>query len=145
MKSKIIILITLLSTIIFSAPNNYGENETVIEAELVDQLVMIVTSIIQGKDYTEFRENISPEAYVICDNSYESIFEVLSNPIKKEKFIEREETKTGILRMWIPEQQNEAYMILETKSDDNMTTNWHSIIFKIGKNQKWQILNWHKS
>lgn len=145
MKRTALILVVLFSTILFSLPKSGNDNKNAKGSELVEQLVSMVTSILQGKNYTDFRENIFPEAYVINNNTYESIFEVLSNPTKKEMFVESKETKTGFVHLWLSDNQKEAYMVLETKSSDNTKTSWHSILFKIGENQKWQILSWHKS
>ncbi len=143
-KRIIVILIVLFSATAFSSPQN-GDDKDVKDSALVEQLVSVVTSILHGKDYSELRENISPEAYIINNNAYESIFEVLDNPAKKEAFVEVEETTIGFVHLWMPENQDNAYMVLETKSADNTNITWHSILFKIGENKKWQILSWHKS
>jgi hypothetical protein len=144
MKRIAVILIVLFYAIAFSSPH-IADDKSSKDSALVEKLVSIVTSILQGKDYSELRENISPEAYVIYNNSYESIFEVLDDPSKKESFIEVKETEVGFLHLWMPDDQTNAYMVLETKSIDNAEKSWHSILFKIGKNKKWQIISWHKS
>jgi hypothetical protein len=144
MKKKVVILIVLFYAIAFSSPHNVDDKSSK-DSALVEQLVSIVTSILQVKDYSELRENISPEASVIYNSSYESIFEVLADPSKKESFIEVKETEVGFLHLWMPGGQTSAYMILETKSVDNAEKSWNSILFKIGKNKKWQIISWHKS
>ena len=92
MKKTVVILIVLFYAIAFSSPQ-IGNDKTAKDSALVEQLVSIVTSILHGNDYSEFRENISPEAYVIYNNSYESIFEVLDDPSKRELFIEVKETE----------------------------------------------------
>ena len=145
MKQTAFILVLLFSSIAITASTGGGDSIKLNNGELVEQLVPIVTSILQGIDYTEFKESISPEAYVINKNSYESIFEVLSNHSKKEMFVEGKDSKVGFVHLWLPENQKEAYMVLEIKSSDNTKTSWHSILFKIGENKKWQILSWHKS
>ncbi len=145
MKRIAVILIVLFSSIVFSSPKRGDDSNKTNNTELIEQLVPMVTSILQGKDITEFRDNISLEAYVINNNSYESIFEVLGNHSKKEMFVEGKEIKVGFVHLWLPDNQKEAYMVLETKSADNTKTSWHSILFKIGENKKWQILSWHKS
>lgn len=145
MKRSAIILVLLFSSNMLSLSQNGNKNQTEKGSELFEQLVQIATSILQGKNYSEFRENISTETYVINNNSYESIFELLSNPSKREMFVEGKGTKTGFIHLWLPDNQNEAYLVLETKSEDTTKTNWHSILFKYGENQKWQILSWHKS
>ena len=145
MKRIAVILVVLFSSIVFSSPKSGDDSNKKNNTELIEQLVTMVTSILQGEDITEFKENISPEAYVINNNSYESIFEVLGNHSKKEMFIEGKEIKVGFVHLWLPDNQKEAYMVLETKSADNTKTSWNSILFKIGDNNKWQILSWHKS
>jgi len=144
MKKAVVILILLFYAIAFSSPQ-IGNDKTAKDSALVEQLVSIVTSILQGKDYSELRENISSEAYVIHNNTYESIFEVLENPAKRESFIEVKETIVSFVHLWMPDDQNNAYMVLETKSPDNTKRTWHSILFKFGEHKKWQILSWHKS
>ncbi|MDP3581088.1 MAG: hypothetical protein Q8S39_04075 [Ignavibacteria bacterium] len=145
MKRIALILVVLFSSIAFSSPISGDDSKKINKPELVEQLVLMVTSILQGKDYTAFRENISPEAYVINNNSYESIFELLGNPSKKDTFIEGKNTSAGFFHLWMPDNQKEAYLVLETKTLDNIKHSWHSILFKVGDNQKWQILSWHKS
>ncbi|MDP2301626.1 MAG: hypothetical protein Q8N03_04275 [Ignavibacteria bacterium] len=145
MKRIAVILIVLFSSIVFSSPISGDDSKKTNNSEFVEQLVPIVTSILQGKDITEFRDNISPEAYLINNNSYESIFEVLGNHSKREIFVEGKEIKVGSVHLRLTENQKEAYMVLRTKSTDNVKTSWHSILFRIGKNNKWQILSWHKS
>ena len=144
MKKAVVIIILLFYAITFSSPQ-IGNGKTAKDSALVEQLVSIVTSILHGNDYSEFRANISPEAYVIYNNSYESIFEVLDDPSKKELFIEVKETEVGFLHLWMPDDQTNAYMVLETKSPNNAKITWHSILFKFGEHKKWQILSWHKS
>ncbi|GMU96907.1 hypothetical protein [Ignavibacterium album] len=145
MKRTAVILVVLFYLIAFTSPIIGDVGKKTNKTELFEQLVTMVTSILQGKDYNEFRENISPEAYVINNNTYESIFEVLGNQSKKEMFIEGKEIKVELVNLWIPDNQKEAYMVLATKSTDNTKTSWHSILIKIGDNNKWQILSWHKS
>ncbi|MDP2301725.1 MAG: hypothetical protein Q8N03_04795 [Ignavibacteria bacterium] len=145
MKRTVVILVVLFSSIAFSSPKSGDDSKKTNNSEFVEQLVPIVTSVLQGKDITEFRENISPEAYVINNNTYESIFEVLGNDSKKEMFVEGKEIKVGSVHLRLTENQKEAYMVLRTKSADNTKTSWHSILFRIGENNKWQILSWHKS
>jgi hypothetical protein len=130
---------------VFSSPISGDDSKKTNNSEFVEQLVSIVTSILQGKDITEFRDNISPEAYLINNKTYESIFEVLGNHSKKEIFVEGKEVKVGSVHLRLMENQKEAYMVLRTKSTDNVKTSWHSILFRIGENNKWQILSWHKS
>lgn len=144
MKKIVVILIILFYAIGYSSPH-ITDDKSVKDTALVEKLVTIVTSILQGKDYSELRGNISPEACVIHNNTYESILEVLDNPSKKEKFIEVKETIISFVHLWMPDDQNTAYMVLESKSADKTKITWHSILFKIGENKKWQILSWHKS
>ena len=145
MKRTAVILVVLFYSIAFSSSLSGDAGKKTNNADIVKQLVPMVKSILQGKDYNEFRENISPEAYVINNNTYESIFEVLGNQSKKEMFIEGKGIKAEFVQLWLSDNQKEAYMVLETKSADNAKTSWHSILFKIGENKKWQILSWHKS
>jgi len=132
MKKKVLILIVLLYAIAFPSPQ-IGNDKTAKDSALVEQLVSILTSILHGNDYSEFRENISPEAYVIHNSKYESIFEVLENPAKRESFIEVKETIVSFVHLGMPDDKNCAYMVLETKSADNTKTNWHSSSLNLGK------------
>ena len=145
MKRIALILVVLFSTILFSLPKSGDDIKNAEGSEIVEKLVSIIKPVLEGKDYSEFKDNISPEAYVINRNTYESIFEILDNPAKKETFIEGEGIKVDFIHIWLFDNQKEAYMVLETKSADNKNTSWHSILFKMNENQKWQILGWHKS
>lgn len=145
MKRSALVFVVLFSSIMFSSPLIGDDNKNVNSIELTEQLVLMVTSILQGKDYSEFRENISPEAYLINNNTYESIFEVLGNPSKKEIFIEGKEAEVGYIHLWITDDQKNAYLVLQTKNAVSGKTSWHSLFFKLGENQKWQICSWHRS
>jgi hypothetical protein len=144
MKRIVVVLIALVSFASYNSPIN-GDNDKSNNSELVEKLVPIVKSILEGDDYSKFKANISPEAYVINANTYESIFEILDNPTKKEKFIEGKGIKVEFVHLWLSDNQSEAYMVLETKSSDNRKTSWDSIYFNTNKEHKWQILSWHKS
>ena len=145
MKKTAVILVLLLTTMIFSAPENGNEKIDVKDPKVAEQLVSIVKTIIKGEDYSAFIKNISPEAYLINSKSYDNVFEVLSNSIKKSKLIEGEDTKIQFYSLRIPDNINGAYLMLETKSADDTKTNWHSVFFILNENQEWQILGWHKS
>ncbi len=145
MKRTAVILIVLFSLIVYSSPRSGDDSNKRNNTELIEQLIPIITSILQGKEIAEFKDNISPEAYVINNNAYESIFEVLGNQSKKEMFVEEKEIRVGFVRLWLPDNLKEAYMVLETKFADNTKTSWHTILFKNSENNKWQIISWHKS
>ncbi len=145
MKKSAVIFVVLFSTILLSAPKNGNEKKESEDTKISDQLVSIVTSIIRGEDYTQFKANISPEAYLISNKSYESIFEILSNPAKQSELIEGKDTKIQFFSLRMPDNQKDAYMVLETKSGDNQESNWHSVFFKLNENNTWQILGWHIS
>ena len=145
MKRVVLILVALFSFSAYCSPENGDDSNKLNSSELVEKLVSIVKPVLEGEDYSEFKDNISPEAYVINRDKYESIFEILGNPSKKETFIEGKGIKVEFIHLWLTDNQSEAYMVLETKSPDNTNTNWHSILFKKSENQKWQILSWHKS
>ena len=69
MKRTAVILVVLFYSIAFSSPLSGDAGKKTNNADIVKQLVPMVKSILQGKDYNEFRENISPEAYVINNNT----------------------------------------------------------------------------
>ena len=112
---------------------------------LVYELISVVTTILQDEDYSRFKENISPEAYLIYDNKFESIFNVLGDSLKNDSFIEDEEMHIGLVQMWTPDSEDNAYVVLQRTNIDGTKTNWHSILFKLNSNKKWQIISWHKS
>jgi hypothetical protein len=145
MKRTALILVVLFSTILFSLPKSSDDIKNAEGSELVEKLVSIIKPVLEGKDYSKFKNNIFTEAYVINNNTYESIFEILDNPSKKETFIEGEGITVEFVHLRLTDNQSEAYMVLETKSADNKNTSWHSILFRMNENQKWQILSWHKS
>ena len=77
-------------------------------------------------------------------DSYLSVFEVFNDPVEKAKFIESKNVRLGVMRLIIPNNQENAYMVLETKSE-NEKSYWHSIYFNIDENSEWKIASWHKS
>jgi hypothetical protein len=145
MKRIVLIPIVMFTLFACYTPVNGDDSNKQNNSELIEKLFPIVKSVLEGKDFSEFKDNISPEAYVINGKTYESIFEILGNPSKKETFIEGEEIKFEYAHLLLSDNQDEAYLILETKSSDNTKTSWHSILFKLCNNRQWQILSWHKS
>jgi hypothetical protein len=142
---KKIILILLLfycSSLIFAQHKNTTCQPTQ-NSELVNGFISIITPLLKGKDNTIVKSNISPEAYIIINNSYESLFELLMDPLKKKNITVGEDLKIKFLRLILQEENKNAYMILETNSDNKAS--WHSILFRMNENNDWQILSWHKS
>ncbi len=145
MKKSALILVVLFLSMAFYLPTKSFNNKNSDHSELSEHITSKVISILQGEKYSDFKENISLESYVINQNSYENLNDVLSNPSKKAAFIEGADTKLGYMHMILSENEKEAYLVLETKSTSGTKINWHSIFLKIGENQKWQIISWHKS
>ena len=144
MKKFIFISILLFATIIFSMHKIENSPRKVSKSELTNQLVSIAISVLEGKDYSDFRNSISPYASVIIDNKHESMTAILGNSIKRAKFVEGKSVKVEYVRLWFPENQENAFMVLETKSQDGKVVNWHTIYFTLAGSTDWQILSWHK-
>lgn len=144
MKRIVLILIVLFSFLGFNAPVNGDDSVKSNNSELTENFISIVKSVL-GDEYSKFQENISSGAYLINGNKYESLIETLGNPEKKELFKEGMDIKIEYFHLWLSDDQNEAYLVFETKSEDDTKVFWHSILFKADKDQTWQILSWHKS
>jgi hypothetical protein len=99
--------------------------------------------MLSGEDISNITNNISPEAYIIINNKYESIFEILLNPIKMSSLIEGEDIQYAFLHLILQADNKNAYLVLETKQ--NKRSSWHTILFRMADNNLWQILSWHKS
>lgn len=145
MKKTAVIVMLLFSTVLFSAPKNGDDDKKAKTSELPEQLLSIVQTLLEGENIEGVKKNISPEAYVINNSSYESIWEVLGEPSKKENFIDGKDVKLLSIQMRIPDDEKSAYMILRTQPKGSDKVNWNTIYFVVGKNQQWQILSWHKS
>ena len=142
MKRKALFIIAVFSIAAFSLPLN-GKGKDLKDTKPYKQIMPIALSILEGNYSTKIKDNISPEAYLINNNQYESLFEVLENPAKRKEFIEDKNTKVEFSQIIMPDEKTTAYIILKTKSAKK--TNWHTIFFEIGKNKKWQVVSWHKS
>ena len=142
MKKTALFIIVVFSIAAFSLPLN-GQGKDLKDTKPYKQIMPVPLSILEGNYSPKIKDNISPEAYLINNNTYESLFEVLGNPAKSKKFIEDRNTKVEFSQIIMPDDKTTAYVILETKSKDK--TNWHTIFFEIGKNKKWQVISWHKS
>ena len=87
MKKVIALVIVLLVS-----QNNYAsihlnnQNETK-DANVIEELISSAISILNDSNEKLLKELFSPEAYIINDNQYQSAFEVLSNPNKKENLL----------------------------------------------------------
>jgi hypothetical protein len=110
----------------------------------VEQMTKMIISILQDGSYLTYKDFISPEAYVINNNSYESFFALMKNNSDRESFIEGKDIKVGYVNVTIPDNKS-AFMVLKTQSAEGSETHWHSVYFVLGKNNKWQIYSWHKS
>lgn len=145
MKRSAFILVILISSIALSFPKGGDTNKEAGRAEVVKQILPIVKSILQGEDFSVYKENIAPGAYLIDGSSYESMDEVLKNSSERRSFVEGKGFVIQYVHLWMPDNKKSAYMILETKYSNGTKTCWHSILFELNKNQKWEILSWHKS
>ena len=97
------------------------------------------------EDYSAIKPNISSEAYLISNKSYEHIFETLNNPEKQSNLIEGKEAEIKFFSLRVSDDENSAYLVVETSSKENNVPIWHSIFFRLNENNMWQILGWHKS
>ena len=138
---KILVLIATTLSFVFSQNLLSDDREKSKLFDVQEQLSSIVVGILTENNFNSYKENISPEAYIIVDNNYQSIFEVLDNP--PQNFTKGKETIVGFIHIWLTD-DNKAYMIMQTTTVDEKIS-WHSIFFKLSENDKWQILNWHKS
>jgi len=142
MKRTALFIIAVFSIAAFSPPLN-GQGKNLEDSKPYKQLMPVALSILEGNYSPKLKDNISPEAYLINNNTYESLFEVLGNPEKRKTFIEDKNTVVEFSQIIMPDDKTTAYVIFETKSEN--ITNWHTIFFEIGKNKKWQVVSWHKS
>jgi len=145
MKKIIVILFFVFFITFIAKPQSDDNPKCKPGTGLVYELISIATNVLQDEDDSLFTENISPEAYLINDKKSESIFNVLADPLSKEKFIEDEKMNIGSVHMWTPDSEDNAYVVLQRTNIDGTKTNWHSILFKLNSNKKWQIFSWHKS
>lgn len=141
-KTLFILLLFYCSTI------NYSQIDGIVShpsqsTELIDRFLSIITPMLSGEDISNITNNISPEAYIIINNKYESIFEILLNPIKMSSLIEGEDIQYAFLHLILQADNKNAYLVLETKQ--NKRSSWHTILFRMADNNLWQILSWHKS
>lgn len=144
MKKKALILIFLASTTVFPFSQKH-EGKSLKSPKSYIQLIRITMSILEREKYSKVKGNISPEAYLINNNSYDNINEVLNNPEKREKFIEGKNARVEYSNILISEDKKDAYLVLETVPIYSTKTKWHTIYFEKGKNDKWLIMSWHKS
>lgn len=140
---------TLFTLLLFYCSTiNYSQIDGIVShpsqsTELIDRFLSIITPMLSGEDITNITNNISPEAYIIINNKYESIFEILLNPIKMSSLIEGEDIQYAFLHLILQADNKNAYLVLETKQ--NKRSSWHTILFRMADNNLWQILSWHKS
>ena len=145
MKKVIALVIVLLVS-----QNNYAsihlnnQNETK-DANVIEELISSAISILNDSNEKPLKELFSPEAYVINDNQYQSAFEVLANPNKKEKFVIGKNIYVEFSYARIPDNFENAYLVLKTFNEADNTTNWHTILHIYKGDGNWQILSWHKS
>lgn len=144
MKKAVLLPIFLFLSISFTYPFNLtGEKSG--NPQPYEQLVAVAMTILEGNYSPEIKKNISPEAYIIYDNYYESLFEVLSDPVKRQELEEGKAIRPEYSQLTLSEDHTNAYLVLETRANDHTKTNWHTIYFKMGKNKQWQIIGWHAS
>lgn len=143
MKKIIVILFVLFyTTSVISQYKSEGSFST--DNQIIqNDLLTIVKSVLSSKDLQQISNYLSPEAYIILDNKYESLFEVLQNMAKKEKVLGNTDLTFSFMRLWISNDEKTAYLILESKADKKPI--WHSIFFNKKESNNWQIINWHKS
>ena len=99
MKKIIVILFFVFFITFIAKPQSDDNPKCKPGTGLVYELISIATNVLQNKDDSLFIHNISPEAYLINDKISESIFNVLADPLSKEKFIEDEKMNIGSVHM----------------------------------------------
>ncbi len=136
---KLSVILTFLFTGFLFAGSGGVENNS----EPGEQFISIAKSVLEAESLDKIQNLIFPEAYVVLDGNYESIFEVFGSTEKKEKFIEGKDIEIGTAHIRITDDEKNAYMVLETKNGGAST--WHTIFFHLNKDNNWQVLSWHKS
>lgn len=142
-KNSLIALIFLFS-ISVSAQSSQNSEENLLDQNIPEKVLNTVLSILQDNPINDLKSNFTPDAYLINSDSYLSVFEVFNDSVEKAKFIESKNVRVGVMRLTIPNNKENAYMVLETKSE-NEKSYWHSIYFNIDENSEWKIASWHKS
>lgn len=142
-KNSLIALIFLFS-ISVSAQSSQNSEENLLDQNIPEKVLKTVLSILQDNPINDLKSHCTPDAYLINSDSYLSVFEVFNDPVEKAKFIESKNVRLGVMRLTIPNNKENAYMVLETKSE-NEKSYWHSIYFNIDENSEWKIASWHKS
>ena len=110
----------------------------------VEQMTKMILSILKDRNYSTYKDFISPGAYIINNNDYESFFKLMTDNSDRKSFIEGKDIIVGFVSAMIPDDHS-AYIVLKTQSTDGTDAHWHSVYFVLGKNNKWQIYSWHKS
>lgn len=145
MKKYVVVLMLIFPLLVFALKTENTCKSKVLEESYAEKIISVLVPFLQGESNSDIKSKFSPEAYVIYDNNYESIFEVLTNSSKRERFLVGRDIHTGFIYLRINEVKDLAYLVFETKSNENTKSNWHSLLIKINENDKWQILSWHKS
>lgn len=145
MKKSVLIIVFFLLSIAAVTAQNQEQITKKPKLEPAPELMNLFLDAVQGKDIPELKKKFSPEVYAVYNNTYESIFEVLNNQSKREIFFTNKEVKTGFVMIKTSEDEKTAYMVVEIKSTESGKSTWHSLLFELSENNKWQIFSWHKS
>ena len=144
MFKKSLVAFILLFSVAVSAQSSQNSEKNLLDQNIPEKVLNTVLSILQDNPINDLKSIFTPDAYLINIDSYLSVYEVFNNPKEKAKFIESKNMRLGVMRLTVPENQENAYMVLETKSE-NEKSYWHSIYFNIDENSEWKIASWHKS
>ncbi len=101
--------------------------------------------IIRGRNLDISKQSVSPEAYVIDGNHYESLWAVLNGEKKECKIVEGMKSQFVLEHLNITEKNNAAFLILKTVSGTNNKERYHSIVFFRMPAGDWKIVSWHVS
>ena len=144
MKKLAVILMFVLSANLFSQSTNESAENNEEVSKIPEQLLAIVTSIIQDDDSLHY-DNISTGAYFIDDKADNSQYDILTGKNMKKYLLESKDTEVKYLHMRIPDDYNSAFMVIRTESKLNGKLNWHTVSFELKDDKIWQIVGWHKS
>lgn len=145
MEKCVLVIVFLFSSFTAVMPQSFPQKGSAAKLEPAEEILQLFRTVLEGKHVSEIRESLSPEAYVINNNTYESIYEVLSSKSKRESFLAGKEVKMGLAHIRTSDDEKLAYMVAEVKSPDGGKSNWHSLLFKQSDQKKWLIVSWHKS
>ena len=110
-----------------------------------DQLQALIKDVLSGTNLADVKSFISPDAYIVTNSSFVSLFEALNGRDPEKTFLKERNSRITFWKMTLPNDESSALIVFKTQGEEKKDTRYHSVFVLKTSEGKWQIKHWHAS